>query len=109
MKIKWNKLLSLIPSKVQLSAHDWAHIGFSSKPNNENNLHGCWWPEKKVIWVGLHQGDKEKVLTYLHELVHAFSDTHNIGLTEKQVEKIEKALYYVLKKGNVFSDDNIED
>jgi hypothetical protein len=48
------------------------------------------------------QSEKETVLTYLHEVIHAASYTHEIGLTETQVRKLEKALIPLLKEGNLF-------
>jgi hypothetical protein len=57
------------------------------------------------LQIALKKGlsEKETVLTYLHEVLHAASHTHEIGLTETQVRKLEKALIPLLKEGNLFT------
>lgn len=42
--------------------------------------------------------NKESDMTLLHEIVHALDFEYKIGLTEKQVLKLESALYYFLTK-----------
>lgn len=56
----------------------------------------------KQIAIKDDQPPKEKVHTYLHELLHAISDEYEVGLTETQVRALEKAIYYILKGDNVF-------
>jgi hypothetical protein len=58
-------------------------------------------PDDKQILI--EQGNKPKLTTttYFHEVAHAFSHEYDIGLTETQILKIEKALHYILKEGNI--------
>jgi uncharacterized protein YpuA (DUF1002 family) len=57
-------------------------------------------PKQIVIKDG--QAPKDKVHTYIHELLHAISEEYEVNLTENQVRALERALYYVLKSDNVF-------
>jgi hypothetical protein len=58
--------------------------------------------DPKQIALKIGQTERELVLTYLHEIIHAVDFTHKIGLTETQVQKLERALIPVLKEGNLF-------
>lgn len=58
--------------------------------------------DRKQIVLKDNQRPKEKVHTYIHEILHAISEEYDVNLTETQVRALEKALYYVLKSDNIF-------
>lgn len=101
--IKWERLLKQIPSSVQVASKDTFEIVWTSefpdpKVVGEMRLHA------KQIVILVELTPKEAVHTYIHELIHAVSDTYGAGLTEAQVGILEKALYFVLKPNNVFKE-----
>lgn len=99
--VDWRKLFKLIPLKVQVgpkSTYDvkWTrddgtldHVGIT-----DHNIFN--------ITLNLNLKPKAAIITYLHEVLHAISVAHEVNLTENQILKLERAIYYVLKKGNVF-------
>ena len=102
MSIKWKTLEQAIPSKVRVKAKT-PHIHIGYKALGEKNRLGEYWPTEKIIWIEPMQKSKDVVCTYLHELIHCISDEYDIRLTEKQVLKLEEALPFILKKGNIFA------
>lgn len=102
--VNWKNLATRIPTEIQIAPKVvFKILWVESFPDNSlGQMHF----ETKQIQIKLGQSSKETVLTYLHEVIHAFSDTHEIGLTEKQVSLLEKKmLYYWLKTGNLFIGD----
>lgn len=100
--VNWKKLSKLIPSEIQIGNKITYKILWVEE--FPGNTVGEMDKDTKQIRLKLGQSNKEKVLTYLHEVFHAFSDENKIGLTEKQVSLLErKMLYYYLKPGNLFS------
>lgn len=99
---KWKDLKDRIPHVV--------HTGYKNRfevvwvddfPDGKTDGETRFEPLQIAIKRGM--SDKETVMTYLHELTHAADFSHEIGLTETQVLKIEKALIPLLKDGNVFT------
>lgn len=99
--VNWKKFLKSIPHVVQ-----WSRKGFyevvwvDSFKDNETMGETRFNPNQIAIKSGY--SPKETVHTYLHECIHAISAEYDVGLTETQVQKLEKAVYYILKKNNVF-------
>jgi hypothetical protein len=101
--VNWKKLSKLIPSEVQIASKTFYQVLWVENFPDDHNCVGSMDINKKQIIMKIGQSDKEKVLTYLHEVIHAFSDENKMGLTEKQVSIMEKKmLYFWLKKGNLF-------
>ena len=100
--INWRKLASRIPHRVQISANLYYDVVFVARFDNPTFVGLCR-QSKHTIYIKTGQSSKETVLTYLHELLHAFSDENDIRLTERQVGLLErKMLTAVLKRGNIF-------
>ncbi len=99
--VNWNKLAKSIPSQVQIGPKTVFKVLWAE--SFPDDCLGETHHSLKQIHIKLGQSPKETVLTYLHEVLHSFSDTHDIGLTEKQVSMLEKkVLYYWIKSGNLF-------
>lgn len=104
----WKDLSTRIPHVVHTGKKDrFEVVWVDSFPAPKNPEDGETLGETRFnpLQIALKSGqsEKEKVLTYLHEVLHAASYTHDIGLTETQVRKLEKALIPLLKPGNVFT------
>ena len=101
--VNWKKLASQIPYKVQVGNKIFYEVVWVDRFDDPTQF-GSTDANLKQIKIKIDQSNKEKVLTYLHETFHAFSDEHGIGLTETQVRLLEtKMLYYWLKQDNLFS------
>jgi hypothetical protein len=102
----WKKLSKLIPDRIQIKPKSWYDVVY--KPAIEyldNECHGLTDFDKKLILMNIEQSSRLRVVTYLHEVLHAFSYEYKLGLSEKQILQIEKALYYVLKENNIFKEE----
>ncbi len=100
--VKWKKLKNKIPISVQYGRNQHCNIkwvqGFGDDTVGSMHL------ASNEILIKLGMSDKLTITTYIHELLHLFSDANEVGLTENQILKLEKAFYYVLKDGNIFKE-----
>lgn len=99
---KWLDWFSKIPQTVQVSRKGKYEVLWTDLIKEDPNTMGETRFQPKQIVIKTAQSHKESVSTYLHELIHAVSEEYEVGLTEAQVRKLEKAVYYMLKPGNVF-------
>lgn len=98
----WLNWFNRIPQTVQVSRKAKYEVLWTDKIKDDEDVLGetRFNPNQIVIKTG--QTYRESVGTYLHEYLHAVSEEYDVGLTEKQVRALEKAVYYALKNGNVF-------
>lgn len=99
--INWKALTKRIPHRVQVSRKSYYEICYVDTFVDESVLGETRFDVKQIVLKD-NQPHKEKVHTYLHELLHAISEEYEIGLTETQVRLLEKAVYYTMKPDNVF-------
>jgi hypothetical protein len=99
--VNWKALTKLIPHRVQVSRKSFYEICYVDSFVDESVLGETRFDPKQIV-IKDGQPPKEKVHTYIHELLHAISEEYEVGLTENQVRSLERALYYVLKSDNVF-------
>jgi hypothetical protein len=99
--VNWKKLTKLIPHRVQVTRKSFYEICYVDSFVDENVLGETRFDRKQIV-IKDGQHPKEKVHTYIHELLHAISAEYDVNLTETQVRALERALYYVLKSDNVF-------
>jgi hypothetical protein len=99
--VNWKALTKLIPHRVQVTRKSFYEICYVDSFVDENVLGETRFDRKQIV-IKDDQHPKEKVHTYIHELLHAISAEYEVNLTETQVRALEKALYYALKSDNVF-------
>lgn len=101
--LNWRKFKSLIPHRIQLNKNSWYEIVWISEFKDGNTL-GEMRPDEQQIVIKTEESPKVTVITYLHEVLHSISDEYDVGLTETQILKLEKAFHYALKSGNIFKE-----
>lgn len=101
MAPNWRHLARRIPSWVRVAAgRDYEIVKVGRFKDNEHVGETRFTSSQIVIQAG-HTPYKT-IEIYLHELLHAISEEHDVGLTENQILKLEKAFRYVLMPHNVF-------
>lgn len=102
-RVNWKLLYSQIPPRVQIGKRT-VEIVWIKGFNDGEQVGETRLEHNSPFQIVLRMDEpiQETVKTYLHELAHAVSGEEDIGLTEKQVQKIEKAMLYLLKPNNVF-------
>lgn len=83
-----------IPDSIRVTSKISYPILFSNSIGDD--LGRCD-PNTKQIIINPNQSDTELFKTLLHEIAHAMSFEHDINLTESQVQKLELALYRLIK------------
>lgn len=99
-RVNWKLLRQRIPARIQIAKRTYEIVwvdGFK-----DPSVLGETRFEPYQIALKTNENDKETVKTYLHEVAHAVSEEEQIGLTESQVQKLEKSLTYLLKPNNTF-------
>ena len=101
MNVNWKSLFKRIPVSIQLTRTIKYVITWTRSDPSLDHI-GRTHTDTKQIVVNMDLKPKMAVHTYIHEVIHAISEEYEVGLTEKQVLALEKALYFILKKGNLF-------
>lgn len=99
--VNWAKYKKMIPISIQLARHVKYEVLWTKDFKDGATLGETRFDPNQIA-IQLDQSNKETVHTYIHEVLHAISQTYDVGLTETQVIKLEKALYYIMKPGNLF-------
>lgn len=100
-KINWEVKRRQIPHRVHIGPNTHFEILWVDSFVNESTLGETRFNEKQIV-IKKGMSDKLTVITYLHEVLHAASDKHDIKLTEKQVLQFEKFIPYWIKTENLF-------
>lgn len=92
MKINWSRLKKNIPNKVRCGPRSYFEVLWSEglTDTQSNKLFGKTEFNPDKVIINTEQTDREAVLTFIHEYLHALDDKNTIGLTETQVQKLEK-------------------
>lgn len=95
------KLKDLIPPKVRITSKVSYEVLFVDEFSNPRTLGECRYDAKQIV-IKNGLSDTENYKTYLHELFHAFSFEYpGLELTEKQVQKLEEAMYRYERLNNI--------
>jgi len=97
MRLNWSKLRQSIPNKIRTKARVVFDVLWQDNLTDRSGNHcfGITEFEPNQVKLDTQQSDKEAVYTVWHEAWHCFSDSYDIGLTETQVRKLEKASPYI--------------
>lgn len=106
-RINWKKLVTLIPSKVQIAPKVYYDVVWQKEIINStgHHLYGVTDLTNKIITIKMGMPAKLTMETYFHECIHALSEEYKLGLTENQVLAMEHALPYVLKTDNLLKEE----
>lgn len=96
MKIDWKSLIKKIPHRVQVARKRFFEVVWVSSFNKEDQLGETRFDPDQIV-IKTDESNKETVHTFFHEIWHAVSDEYDLGLTEKQVQQLEKFTPYLLK------------
>ncbi len=99
--IDWKSLYKRIPVFIQLTKKIKYDVTWTRSDPSLDHI-GRTHPDSKHIVVSLDLKPRLAVHTYIHEVLHAVSEEYKANLSEKQVLALEKALYFILKDGNIF-------
>lgn len=102
--VNWKWFVKRIPSSVQVNRKTHYEIMWTKEFMNEKGTMGIKDGDKKLIAIKMGMSDKLTIETYIHELLHAFSDESGAGLTEAQIRALEPTFYYWFKKNNIFKE-----
>lgn len=100
-KTNWKNLAGSIPSRIEIAPKKWyevVHVSDFKDPETVGETR--FDPNQIALKTGMTPF--QCYSTFLHEVLHAMSEEYNIALTENQVLKLERALAYRIKKGDVF-------
>lgn len=96
MRTNWNKLAKNIPTKVQIASKNHYEVLLIKDFHGEDTYGEARYAEKQIV-LRSDLGPKIMTETFYHEVLHALSEEHNIGLTEEQVLHFESTLPYLIK------------
>lgn len=95
MKLSWKKFRRNIPTSIKLLKASYEVLWQEDLVSGQNEGETRFDPKQIVLHNNTSQ--KEAVHTFMHEYFHALSNEYDVGLTESQVVKLEKALPDLLK------------
>lgn len=102
-RVNWKKLSQQIPFRIQVDKNEyWEVVWVNDFPDGET-LGECRYDMKQIA-IKNSLSPKEKVITFLHEIAHLFSNSTGANLTETQILSMERCFYYLLKPGNIFNE-----
>jgi len=101
--LNWKSLKKRINNRIQITRKIFYEVLYIEDFRGGETL-GEMRPDTKQIVIKSGQSPKNTVVTYIHELLHAISEEYEVQLTETQILKLERAIYYILKENNVFKD-----
>lgn len=99
MKVNWKRSRKKIPNRVRTKSRTHYEVLWSNEfwfdQKTGKKTYGTTRFDPNLITLNINQGDKETILTFWHEFIHALSSDYDLNLTETQVENLEQAYPYV--------------
>ena len=95
-RVNWKSLRKKIPNKIQVKKDLWYEVLWTDE-FFDGDYYGQMRPHSKQLILNKNQGPKETMHTFYHELIHLFVDEYGAKLSEADVQKLEKSLYYIIK------------
>ena len=90
MKLTWKRFRKNIPQSVKILKAAYEILWQDELISGANEGETRFSPKQIVLHNNVD--NKETTHTYFHEILHAISNEYEVGLTENQVQKLEKAL-----------------
>lgn len=88
----------IVPEKVKILYKEYG-IELREGLHDENGeLYGHINYLSQKIYLNEEASEEQKKATLMHEIVHGLDEMYDIGLEEKEVEKLGTALYMLLKE-----------
>lgn len=92
--INWKRLTEHIPFSVTINNKVNYEILYVDDFKDGNTLGETRFAPRQIV-IKKNLKPKLTVITFLHELAHAFSNEHNVDLTETQILALEKCFYNI--------------
>lgn len=101
--MKNDLLIKLIPVEVRITAKvKYEIVWIKEFANDAKQMGECRRDElTRQIVISESQPKGEVFKTFLHEVLHAIDLENDIGLSEKQVRKLENGIFRTLKLNNM--------
>ena len=93
----WKKMRENIPNKIKTRYKVVFDVLWQDNlvDKGVKPLHGITNFNPNQIILDNMQSDKDAVLCFYHEFIHAVDDSYEVGLTEGQTLKLEKSFNYL--------------
>lgn len=102
--VNWKKFKNSIPHFVQVSKKGIYEVLYTDDFLDGNTLGETRFNPKQIILKN-GMSPKDTVTTFIHEIIHSFSNEYEANITESQVRALEKGSYYLLKFNNIFKSE----
>lgn len=87
----------LIPEKVKILYKEYEIEQQKNIHNEGGDLYGQIQYLSEKILLNADSSEEQKKATLIHEIIHALDDMYNIGLKEKDIEKLGNAVYMLIR------------
>ncbi len=88
----------IIPEKVKILYKEYGIELREGLHDEKDELYGQINYLSQKIYLNKEASEEQKKATLMHEIVHGLDEMYDIGLEEKEVEKLGTALYMLLKE-----------
>ena len=86
-----------IPDKVKVGHRDYLVEMVPQLDDGSRELYGECRYDDEVIRLCTRYPTNQQKCTLIHELIHAVDEMYHVGLSEKQVIRLGKGIYQVIK------------
>lgn len=95
-------LLKLIPPSIRITKDATYEILWVDEFFKDSKQLGECTPDPRQIKIKKNESPTETFQTFIHEVIHAMSlESEGMDLTERQVQKLERAMFKVLKLNGI--------
>lgn len=90
-------MIKKFPTQIRVSRGKLYEVHWTQAfPNDPKKVGECH-PVSRVITLKLNESEEDTWWTLFHEIVHAINFEAELGLTEKQVTRLEKSLVSIFR------------
>ncbi len=84
------------PQKITIDNEEWAIVFKPKLKLRGQSIWGLTDPAKRTIYIHAKADREMRMVTFIHEVLHALSFERGFKLTHKQINPLEKAIYRFL-------------